>query len=130
MKTGTNFLLIGLLSLVVGSAFASPLLISELGEIRPYNDPLPKGPTADIDVSGLYANFSFGETSASAVYNRNVTEISYFVVVNITNNSDEWATVNMVNFDSAENITKGIAFDSPFASILICPLFLFAHCSI
>ena len=47
MKIGSKFVLIGILSLLVGSAFASPLLISEL-DIRPYYEPLPKGPTADI----------------------------------------------------------------------------------
>ncbi len=104
MKTKTNFLLIGLLSLLVGTAFASPLLISEL-EIRPYVEPLPKGPTADISASVVYANFSVGDTSV--LYNKNVTDISYFVVLNITNNSDEWAVVNLVEFDAAEKITQG-----------------------
>jgi hypothetical protein len=110
MKIGTNLILIGILSMLIGSAFASPLLISEL-EIRPYNEPLPKGPTADISASVVYANFSVGDTSV--VYNRNVTDLSYFVVLNITNNSDEWAVVNQVNFDAAEKITKGISSDSP-----------------
>lgn len=116
MKAGTNFLLIGLLSLIIGSAFASPLLISELGEIRPYTEPLPKGPTADIDVNTVYANFSVGETRKSEVYSKNVTEISYFVVLNITNNSDEYAKISMINFDAAETISRGIAPDSFFAS--------------
>jgi len=99
--------------MLIGTAFASPLLISEL-EIRPFHEPLPKGPTADIIVSVVYANFSVGETSVSAVYNQNVTDISYFVVLNITNNSDEWADVNLVQFSAAQNITKGISPDSPF----------------
>jgi hypothetical protein len=116
MKIGTKLTLIGILSLLIGAAFASPLLIAELGDIRPYNEPLPKGPTADIDVNVAYANFSVGETGMSEVYNRNVTEISYFVVLNITNNSDEYATVSMINFDAAETITRGIASDSIFAS--------------
>jgi len=111
MKTGTNLILLGILSMLVGTAFASPLLISEL-EIRPYNAPLPKGPTADVSASIVYANFSVGETSV--VYNKNVTDLSYFVVLNITNNSDEWAVVDWVNFDAAEKITQGISSDSPF----------------
>ena len=116
MKTKTNFLLIGLLSLLVGSAFASPLLVAELSDIKPYREPLPEGPKADVSASVVYANFSVGDTSVSEVYNKNVTDISYFVVLNITNNSDEWAVVTQVNFDAAQNITEGIAPDSQFAS--------------
>ena len=46
MKIGTNMILLGILSMLIGTVFASPLLVSEL-EIRPYVPPLPKGPTAD-----------------------------------------------------------------------------------
>jgi len=112
MKIGTNLILLGILSMLIGTAFASPLLISEL-EIRPFHEPLPKGPTADISASVVYANFSVGDTSE--VYNKSVTDISYFVVLNITNNSDEWAVVQQVNFDAAEKITKGAAANSVFA---------------
>ena len=108
MKIGTNLILLGILSMLVGTAFASPLLISEL-EIRPYSEPLPKGPTADINVNVVYANFSIGDTTGS------LTDISYFVVLNITNNSDDWANVNLVQFSAAQNITKGVSSDSPFS---------------
>lgn len=112
MKIGANLILFGLLSLLVGTAFASPLLISEL-ELRHYSTRLPKGPTADISASIVYTNFSVGETSV--VYNKNVTDLSYFVVLNITNNSDEWAAVDWINFDAAEKITQGLSSDSIFA---------------
>jgi hypothetical protein len=107
MKIGTNLILLGILSMLVGTAFASPLLISEL-DIRPYSEPLPKGPTADIDVNVVYVNFSVGDTG------ERLTDISYFVVLNITNNSDEWAVVNMAQFSAAQNITKGMSSASPF----------------
>jgi len=107
MKIGTNLILLGILSMLVGTAFASPLLISEL-EIRPYHAPLPKGPTADIDVNVVYVNFSVGDTG------EHLTDLSYFVVLNITNNSDDWAVVNMVQFSAAQNITRGVSSDSPF----------------
>jgi hypothetical protein len=113
MKIGINLILLGILSLLIGSAFASPLLISEL-ELRHYSTRLPKGPTADISASIVYTNFSVGETSV--VYNKNVTDLSYFVVLNITNNSDEWAAVDWINFDAAEKITQGLSPDSIFAS--------------
>jgi predicted lactoylglutathione lyase len=105
MKLKT-FVLFGVLSLLVGTAFASPLLVSEL-EIRPFRAPLPKGTTADIGVNVVYANFTTGDTTLSEIYNKNVTDFSFFVVLNITNNSDEPAIVRMINFDAAEKITKG-----------------------
>jgi hypothetical protein len=107
MKIGTNMILLGILSMLIGTAFASPLLLSEL-EIRPYTEPLPKGPTADIDVDVVYANFSVGDSD------ERLTDVSYFVVLNITNNSDEWAVIGMADFSAAQNITKGIPSDSIF----------------
>jgi hypothetical protein len=107
LKIGTNLILLGILSMLIGTAFASPLLISEL-EIRPYHEPLPKGPTADIDVNVVYANFSIGDVG------ERLTDISYFVVLNITNNSDEWAGILMTQFSAAQNITRGVSSDSIF----------------
>ena len=75
---------------------------------------LPKGLTADISASVVYANFSVGDTSV--VDGGNATDISYFVVLNITDNSDDWAKIHMVNFDAAQTIAKGISSDSPFFS--------------
>ena len=97
MKIGTNLILIGILSMLIGSAFASPLLISELeiGEINPFPEP-PKGPRADISVDLLYANFSIKPNSERET----LTDISYFVVLNITNNSDDWAKITAVQFDA------------------------------
>jgi len=103
MKIGTNLILIGILSMLIGSAFASPLLISELGEIRPYNEPLPKGPTADISIDVLYANLSL-ETNFEI---ETLTDLSYFVVLNITNNSDDWAKIVGLTFTAeTQNYTK------------------------
>lgn len=45
-------ILLGMLSMLIGTAFASPLLISEL-EIRPYREPLPRGLTADLSSPSL-----------------------------------------------------------------------------
>lgn len=106
MKIGTNMIIFGILSLLVGTAFASPLLISEL-DVLPFHDPLPKGPTADVSVDVVYTNFSVGDTSL--LYTVNVTDISYFVVLNVTNNSNDWVTVSKVSFDAAEKFTKGNA---------------------
>ena len=97
MKIGTNLILIGILSMLIGSAFASPLLISELeiGEIKPFPEP-PKGPTADISGDVLYANFSIKPNSERET----LVDLSYFVVLNITNNSDDWVNVTAIQFDA------------------------------
>lgn len=105
MKIGTNLILLGILSLLIGTAFASPLLISELeiGEIKPFPEPLPEGPTADISIDVLYANLSLQTNSER----ESLTDLSYFVVLNITNNSDDWAKVIGLTFDAeTQNYTK------------------------
>ena len=108
MKKVTNLILLGMLSMLVGTAFASPLLISEL-EVRPYSKPLPKGLTADIDVDVVYSNFSIGDSNGDLI------DISYFVVLNITNNCDDLAGIHMTQFSTAQNITYGeIPSDSIF----------------
>lgn len=98
MKIGSKLVFIGILSLLVGSAFASPLLVSELeiGEIKPFPKPPPNFPTSDITSEVLYANFSINPNSEQDKY----TDISYFVVLNITNNSDEYANVTLIQFDA------------------------------
>lgn len=96
MKIGTNMILIGILSMLIGSAFASPLLVSELeiGEIKPFLKPPPSAFTSNITSEVLYANFSINPNS------ERVTDLSYFVVLNITNNSDEPTNVTFVQFDA------------------------------
>jgi hypothetical protein len=97
MKIGTNLIFFGLLSMIIGTAFASPLLISELeiGEITPFPEP-PKGPKADLSSDLLYANFSINPNSERET----LTDISYFVVLNVTNNSDDWGNITAVQFDA------------------------------
>ena len=97
MKIGANLILLGILSMLIGSAFASPLLISELeiGEIKPFPEP-PKGPTADISSDVLYVNFSINPNSERET----LIDLSYFVVLNITNNSDDWTNITAIQFDA------------------------------
>jgi len=98
MKIGTNLILIGILSMLVGTAFASPLLISELDpdNIKPYLKPPSDSFISNITSEVLYANFSINPNSESD----SVIDLSYFVVLNITNNSDEPANVSFVQFDA------------------------------
>jgi len=98
MKIKTNFLLLGFLSLIVGTAFASPLLITELDpeNIKPYLKPPSDSFTSNIISEVLYANFSINPNSESD----SVIDLSYFIVLNITNNADEPANVTFVQFDT------------------------------
>jgi hypothetical protein len=114
MKIGTNLIFLGILSMLVGTAFASPLLISEL-DIRPFHEPLPKGPTADISVSVVYANFSVQDNTNitkvpfpfSETEPENLSAVSYFAVLNITNHSGMDAVILEALFHAAKEINKG-----------------------
>lgn len=60
MKVGIKLALVGILSLLVGSTFASPLLITELDpeNIKLYLKPPSDSFTSSITREVLYANFS------------------------------------------------------------------------
>ncbi len=115
MKIGIKLALIGILSLLVGSAFASPLLLSEL-EIQP-SPFLPEGPKAEFSVNVAYANFSIQDnpniTPFSFPFSEDdlgkVSAVPYFVVLNITNHSDVDAVVLDADFRVAGEIyTDGV----------------------
>jgi len=97
MKTKTNFVVFAILSLLVGTAFASPLLFSELdlSEIKPFPEP-PNGPKANIINEVLYANFSIQSNSEKEA----LSDLSYFVILNITNNSSDLLNVIGLNFEA------------------------------
>jgi hypothetical protein len=113
MKTGTNLILLGILSMLVGTAFASPLLISEL-EIMP-GPFLPEGPKAEFSVNVVYANFSVQDNATidrvpfpfSENETENLSVVSYFAVLNITNHSDMDAVILEAFFHAAKEINKG-----------------------
>ena len=98
MKITLKFVLIGIISFLVGSAFASPLLVTELDpeNIKPYIKPPSDSFTSDMTSEVLYANFSVTPN----VENDKRVNLSYFVVLNVTNNSDEPANVSSVTFDA------------------------------
>jgi hypothetical protein len=76
--------------LSIGVAFATPLYIVDMDttEIVPYPEP-PKGPFADITLDLLYANFTINPNAEQ----KSFTDMSYFVVVNITNNYNDWVKI-------------------------------------
>jgi hypothetical protein len=98
MRNGSKMIIIGILSLLVGTTFASPLLVSELDpdNIKPYTKPPSNALTSDMTSEVLYANFSI----TPDVENDRRVNLSYFVVLNVTNNSDEPANVSFVTFNA------------------------------
>jgi hypothetical protein len=104
MKFGVKLIIIAFLALSVGVAFASPLLYENL-VVRPFRR-IPQGPTADFGVDVVYANFEVQEPIDSETSGvSSLPQISYQVVLNITNYSDIAAKLGLVNFAAAQNIT-------------------------
>lgn len=109
MKHQAKLILFGFLSLTIGVAFASPLLVSEL-DIKPFIKHV-QGPTADFSVDVVYANFTIINGS-KPVSENDGPAISYYVVLNITNLSDIGAKLLDVNFKAAREI-KNISESNP-----------------
>ena len=106
MKTKTKFILLGILSFLVGSAFATPLLVSEL-EVVPFWT-IPQGAKADLSISVAYANFTLQNDLPK--YDVNVGEyleanLDYSIVLNVTNLSDLPTKVSNFGFVGVKNTT-------------------------
>ena len=102
MKTKTKLILLGILSLLIGSAFATPLLITEL-EIVPFNV-MPEGVKADFNINAEYVNI----TIQNDIINRDnelEASLDYYFVLNITNLSDVPAKLSNSFFAGAKNVT-------------------------
>ncbi|MEM3051183.1 MAG: hypothetical protein QXJ40_03735 [Candidatus Bathyarchaeia archaeon] len=103
MKHQAKLILLGFLSLTMGVAFASPLLVSEL-DVKPFIKHV-QGPTADFSVDVVYANFTIIHGS-KPVSENDGPAISYYVVLNITNLSDIGAKLLHVGFVAARKINN------------------------
>ena len=97
MKIAVKFIAAAILSLCMGVAVASPLLVDE---IVPYPR-IPQGPTADFGVNVAYADFKI--VGQPDEHGRQ--QLDYRVVLNVTNLADIEAKLGMLNFDAAQNIT-------------------------
>lgn len=106
MITRTKFILIGIISLLAGSALTTPLLLAEL-EIVPFWT-MPEGQKANLSASVVYADFTIQNDLPR--YNINLGEyyesnLDYFVVLNITNLSGVPTTLSNLGFASVKNTT-------------------------
>jgi hypothetical protein len=110
MKIPKKIVACTILTLFVGAAFASAFLINE--PVMPYQESLFKGLPADFGVNVVYANFDVRENigidvNQDLTSSGNFTTISYFVVLNITNNLDTPAKVDWIDFTACQNISEG-----------------------
>jgi hypothetical protein len=114
MKIGIKLLFAAILSMSIGIACASPLLISELN-LAPYPY-LPEGPKPEVAVNVAYASFSVQpadpDLSVPEWYsgyrgNETPTTVNYNMVLNVTNLSDEDVTFDFLEASAAQNCTRG-----------------------
>jgi hypothetical protein len=104
MNFGTKLILVAVLALSTGIAFAFPLVIFPLNVKSFPNE--PQGPKAHFSVEVVYANFNVlenidNQSSNTGPYQSNAT---YTVVLNVTNLSDIGAKISEVGFAAAQDI--------------------------
>ncbi len=114
MKKSLTLFIVAALALGIGFAYATPMLIVPMDvEFYPR---VPVGPKADFTVDVVYANFDTAKFQFdSPVYNEegqlNHTEtypainVTYNVVLNVTNTAYTPATLYEVSFAAAQNIS-------------------------
>jgi hypothetical protein len=100
MKALTKLIICAILSLSIGVACATPLLVTELG-IRPFIKQV-QGPTANDIINAVYANFTIiNESTPITQYTG--PNIAYYIVLNITNPSSVSAQLRNVIFTAASS---------------------------
>ncbi len=99
MHSAIKYILVAILSLSSGIAFAYPLYYS--GYVEPFHR-VPEGPKPDFSMDVVYANFTLqpydSNTSIPKWYNvtswGQPSELTFYVVMNVTNNSNQTAVVD------------------------------------
>lgn len=131
MKKELSLVLIAILALGVGIGYAAPMLIVPV-DIQLYPH-VPEGPKAEFSVNAVYAKINTVDfQDSSPYYNQDgtvnhtetypATNVSYCVVLNITNTADTSATLYEVNFAAAQDVTVkdsilgGTIYDNGFHS--------------
>jgi hypothetical protein len=103
MKTTATIIICAVLSLTIGIAAASPLLISELN-ITPYPR-LPDGPKADASINVVYANFEVNPGKEYIKGQQMATQnLDYEIILNVTNLSDFGSEITRIGIIAAQDI--------------------------
>jgi hypothetical protein len=113
MRPSLKLSFIALLALGLGVAYASPMLVTPMN-VQPFPR-VPEGPKADFSVDIVYASFNpvewqytateYDETGSSITKTYAATNVTYNVVLNVTNLSDQPATIYEFAFTAAEDVS-------------------------
>ncbi len=112
MEFKFKLIAVAALALLVGTVFAAPLLIAPTN-VQPFPQ-VPEGPKADFSVNVVYANFTpvnwqytrtdYDFSGNPSVDTYQAINITYNVVLNVTNLSNQPATVYEFSFAAAQGI--------------------------
>ena len=96
MEFKFKLIVVAVLALLAGTAFAAPMLVVD---VRPFPR-IPEGPKANFEIDIVYANFNVIKVNAT---NR---EVAYTVVANITNLSDKVGYLYETGFAAAQHLVQ------------------------
>ncbi|MGD6934917.1 MAG: hypothetical protein ACQCN5_11995 [Candidatus Bathyarchaeia archaeon] len=115
MKTIPTIIICAILSLSIGIAAATPLLVSELN-IVPFPR-IPEGPKANFEVKTAYADFEANEHASNLVSGGiNLSTVDYQIVLNITNHSEFPARIGNIILVAAEDISTTPSISGGFSA--------------
>ncbi len=98
MKKTVTLLLVAVLALGMGIAYAAPMLIVPMN-VQPFPQVL-EGLKADFSVDIVYANINTVDSQNPDL----TTDVTYNVILNVTNLSDDPATLYEVSFAAAQDV--------------------------
>jgi hypothetical protein len=96
MEFKFKLVVVAVLALLAGTAFAAPMLVVD---VRPFPR-IPEGPKVNFNVDIVYANFTVIEVNATE------REVAYTIVANITNLSDKVGYLYETGFIAAQHVKQ------------------------
>ncbi len=114
-------LIAGILSLLIGVVFASPLLFYN-GVIVIPSHITPEGPKPDVEIEVAYADFKVEDPPQGfqnppwITQGENASILTYNAILNITNYGDKNAVIKYVGFIAGKDVTSSLTFFSSQSS--------------